>query len=49
MKAEILNKLSREAREEIIRIEARLNEIQIEKTEIDNMLINLDKGGLLMD
>ena len=42
-KETILNKLSKEGREAIIKLEARLAEIQPEKEAIDNMLRQLEK------
>jgi hypothetical protein len=43
MKKQILNKLSKEGREAIIKLEARLAEIQLEKEAINNMLKQLEK------
>jgi hypothetical protein len=42
MKTEILNKLTPEARERIIRIEARIKELNEEKILIDNRLASLE-------
>ena len=44
MKQSTLNKLSKESREAILKLEARIKEIELEKVKIDKMLKELDKN-----
>lgn len=48
MKQETLNKLSKEDRETVIRIEARIAELEIQRAEIDSIIKELENlEGLL--